>query len=146
MFESAETPHGASVLDPEGIDPVLALATVADLDELRTWLADLDAHAYGCVFIEGELAAAAALQVPDRVSVTWVRPATVPGIALQTAVDAWLTEWLWVDTSQQRSLQMFTAQHAGVMAAAYLRRFECRLEKRWPGCSEESCPILRAAE
>lgn len=149
MFNSAEAPLGAQVLDPEGITPVVAIATAHDVAEVREWLLNLDAQAYGRVFIEGEpepeLTPEAALQAPDRVGVTWLRPASRPGVALSAAVDAWLAEWLWVD-ADARSLEMFTAQHAGVALAPYLQRLECRLEKRWPGCSRESCPKLRAAE
>ncbi|MBP1326185.1 hypothetical protein JOF28_001417 [Leucobacter exalbidus] len=154
MFEPADSPQGAPVLDPEGITPVVALANAHDLAELDAWLHDLDGAAYGRVFIEGDLAiagasvaeAAAALHVPDRVGVTWLRPNGEPGVALSTAVDAWLAEWLWVDAAEARSLQMFTAQHAAATLESYLNRFDCRLEKRWPGCSSENCPKLRSAQ
>lgn len=156
MFSSAGAPHEAPTLDPEGIAPVVAIATSRDLGELREWLAALDPQAYGQVFVEAGPQAAPAetrvdpaaqtLATPDRVGVTWLRSAERAGAALAKAVDAWFAEWLWVDASEGRSLEMFTAHHAGQALAPYLQRFECRLEKRWPGCSQESCPKLRTAE
>lgn len=146
MFSAAGSPHGAQVSDPEGMVPVVAIATSHDLEELRAWLAGLDEQAYGRVFIEVTEASATQLEAPDRVGVTWLRSGERPGAALSAAVDAWMAEWLWVDASEARTLQMFTAQHAALTIAPYLQRFECKLEKRWPGCSRESCPRLRAAE
>lgn len=147
MFSSAGAPHEASVLDPEGVAPVVAIATSHDLSELRAWLEGIDPSAYGQVFIEGTTETAAeALPVPDRVGVTWLRSTERPGAALTAAVDAWLAEWLWVDATEARSIEMFTAQHAGEALADYLQRFECRLQKRWPGCSQEACPKQRVAE
>ncbi len=153
MFSSAGASHEALASDPEGIAPVVAIATSQDLAELREWLDALNPHAYGQVFVEAAPEATPAgspstqaIAAPDGVGVTWLRPTERPGAALTAAVDAWLAEWLWVDASEGRSLEMFTAHHAGQALVPYLQRFECRLEKRWPGCSQEACPKLRATE
>lgn len=147
MFDSAPSPRGAVSVDPTGTSPTVAIATVQDLAELGEWLQGLDEHAYGRVFIEGDpaggIAGAPGVNAPDHVGVTWLRPQERPGEALSAAVDAWFAEWLWVDAAEARDLQMFTARHAGQVIAPYLTRFECKLEKRWPGCSRENCPRLR---
>lgn len=158
MFDSADAAHKASVLDSESVAPVVAVATSRDLSELREWLDALDPHAYGQVFIDDEDAVVPAgsqvahgpeelgLAAPDRVGVTWLRSSARPGVALAAALDAWLAEWLWVDAAEGRSLEMFTAHHAGQELAEYLQRFEHRLQKRWPGCSQEACPKQRVSE
>ena len=153
MFDSATHgsagyPLGEPIGDPAQIEPTIAIATGDDLNELRAWLDTLDASAYGQVFIEAnEVDAAAgqeALAVPDRVGVTWLRATERPGVALAAAVDAWFAEWLWVDSAQSRALQVFTAAHAEAVISRFLQRFECKLERRWPGCSRDACPRLRA--
>lgn len=147
MFNSAGAPQEAPAFDPEGISPVVAIATSRDLVELQEWLANLDEHAYGRVFIEAAAEPEApALTAPDHVGVTWLRQSESPGVALSVAVDAWLAEWLWVDGTKSRSLEIFTAHHAGLALAGYLQRFDCQLEKRWPGCSRDACPKLGPAE
>lgn len=155
MFSSAGAPQEAPALDPEGIAPVVAMATARDLVELQEWLAALEPHVYGQVFIEmgddsmpsgNQAPAAPALAAPDHVGVTWLRQSESPGVALSVAVDAWLAEWLWVDGTKSRSLEIFTAHHAGLALAGYLQRFDCQLEKRWPGCSRDACPKLGPAE
>ncbi|MHA3684068.1 hypothetical protein ACXR2W_07420 [Leucobacter sp. HY1908] len=155
MFDSATHgsagyPLGDPIDDPAELAPVVGAATDDDLTELREWLGALDASAYGQVFIEANANATATaagremLVAPKGIGITWLRPGERPGAALTAAVDAWFAEWLWVEAAGSRAVQVFTAAYAETAIAPFLRRFECRLEKRWPGCSRDACPRLRA--
>lgn len=143
MFDRAQPQSGAISIDPDRAAPTVAIATERDLSELQAWLHALGEDAYGRVFIEGDRAAAGVIQAPDQVGITWLEQREQPGVALTAAVDAWLAEWLWVDATEARNLQMFTAGDATRLIGAYLNRLECRLERRWPGCSSDACPRLR---
>ena len=153
-FES-DLPDPVSVIDPDGIDCVLAAGEAADLGEIRAWLAQLPEGAYGKVFVEvRDESQVEPLECPPGVSATWlVRPrgGAAParrGDALVTAVDAWFDEWLWAESGTGRSFQLWMGARTSSVVQSYWLGLDRRLRKRWPGfCDgcERGCSRRRHA-
>ncbi len=151
-FDPADHPDAVTVVDPAGIDCVLAAADAADLPALRAWLGELPETSYGQVFVE----VFSPIQIvefplPNHVSVTWLcreerEESPRPGIgrrrgeALAAAVDAWFDEWLWADSSAVRNIQLWTGARTSPVMQNYWTALDRRVEKRWPGaCRPEDC-------
>lgn len=103
-MESFEFEHAA----PCG-DLVLAAGSVRDLPEIRAWLAELPADAYGQVLIEscsGLTEALEPLEAPAQVAVNSVPFGLEPGEGLARAVTAWLDEWVWAEADIDRSVSV----------------------------------------
>ncbi|RRD60119.1 SIP domain-containing protein [Leucobacter sp. OH1287] len=93
------------IVDPVGLECVLAAGDAGDIAEIQDWLFSLPEHTFGQVFIEVfSPIQIVELFTPKHISVTWItreklRPSSRPGIgiprgsALRDAVDAWLNEW-----------------------------------------------------
>ncbi|QIK63080.1 SIP domain-containing protein [Leucobacter viscericola] len=135
-----------SVVDPDGLDCVLAAGDAGDLDEIREWLQNLPETAYGQVFIEAsDKAQIEPLPLPVNVAATWLcagSRATVeqdPGVALETAVDAWFDEWLWPDSGVDRNFHLWTGCRENVVMQGYWRSFDRRLKKRLPRFCDPNC-------
>lgn len=144
-FEPSEQPEAVTVIDPAGIECVLAAGDAADLPSLREWLRGLPEGAYGQVFIE----VFAPIQIvplplPAHVGVTWLcreqrEVSPRPGIgrgrgeALATAVDAWCDEWLWADSNAVRNIELWTGARTSPVMQNYWTALDRRVEKRWPG-------------
>lgn len=144
-------PRFVSVLDPAGIDCVLAAGDASDLTELRAWLGGLPENAYGRVFIE----VFAEMQIEDlptpaNVGVTWLcreqrETSPRPGLgrrrgeALADAVDAWFDEWLWADSEAVRNIQLWMGARTSSVMQSYWAALDRRLEKRWPGYCQNAC-------
>nr|WP_272928700.1 SIP domain-containing protein [Leucobacter luti] len=134
-----------SVVDPAGVDCVIAACDAADLPALRQWLGSLPETSYGRVFVEVFAPMQIEqLPVPPHVGVTWLcreeREASPrPGIgrrrgeALATAVDAWFDEWVWADSEAVRNIELWTGARSCPVMQNYWTALDRRLEKRWPG-------------
>lgn len=152
-------PSAVSVVDPDGLDCVLAAGDITDLPELRSWLAGLPEEAYGQVFIEvfAEMQVEP-LPVPPHVGVTWLcrerREASPrPGIgrrrgdALAAAVEGWFAEWLWADSQAIRNIELWMGARTSSVMQSYWTQLDRRLDKRWPGyCQQDRAAQPRAAE
>ncbi|UOQ58830.1 SIP domain-containing protein [Leucobacter allii] len=158
MPEPFDDAQIVSVVDPDGIDCVLAAGDVSDLPELRGWLAGLPETAYGRVFIEvfAEMQIEP-LPVPPHVGVTWLcreqREASPrPGVgrrrgeALAGAVEAWFQEWLWADSEAVRNIQLWMGARTSSVMQSYWAQLDRRLERRWPGFCQQECRGDRAGE
>ena len=145
-----------SVIDPDGIDCVLAAGDAGDLDEIRSWLQLLPETAYGQVFIEvfSEIQIEP-LPLPPHVAVTWLcretrDPSPRPGIgrrcgeALEAAVSGWFDEWLWSDSSTGRNFHLWMGARTSSVMQSYWLSFDRKLQKRWPGFCESDCNTERA--
>jgi len=146
-----ENSEAVTVVDPDGIDCVLAAGDASDLREIRDWLRQLPDTAYGQVFIEvfSEIQIEA-LPLPPHVGVTWLcrerrEESPRPGIgrrrgeALANAVDAWFDEWLWADSETGRSFQLWMGARTSSVMQSYWMGLDRRLEKRWPGFCQSDC-------
>lgn len=132
------------MIDPAGIDCVLAACDASDIPALREWLRELPDSSYGRVFVEVfSPIQIEMLEVPTHVGVTWLcretREASPrPGIgrqrgdALATAVDAWFDEWLWADSESVRHIELWTGARTSPVMQNYWMALDRRLEKRWP--------------
>lgn len=114
---------------PARLDCVLAAAGVDEFAELSAWCEQLPADSYGKVFVEADAGEQIrSLATPTGVSVTWiVRGTTGPelrGYALAEAVDAWLDEWVRVDSESERHLTMY----AGTCGSEAMRTYWHRLD------------------
>lgn len=149
--EPGGEPEAVSVLDPAGIDCVLAAGDASDLEELRAWLRALPEDAYGRVFVEvfAEMQIEP-LPVPAHVGVTWLvreqrEESPRPGLgrrrgeALASAVDAWFDEWLWADSEAVRNIQLWMGARTSPVMQSYWAALDRRLEKRWPGTCQQAC-------
>lgn len=149
--EPAEDPQIVSVVDPDGLDCVLAAGDASDLTELRAWLSGLPETAYGQVFIEvfAEMQIET-LPAPPHVGVTWLcrekrEPSPRPGLGrrrgewLVEAVDAWFDEWLWADSEAVRNIQLWMGARTSSVVQSYWAALDRRLEKRWPGFCQPGC-------
>ncbi|RGE23259.1 SIP domain-containing protein [Leucobacter sp. wl10] len=149
--EPADDPQIVSVIDPAGVDCVLAAGDASDLTELREWLRRLPEESYGQVFIEvfAEMQIEP-LPVPPHVGVTWLcreqremspRPGAGRrrGEALAGAVDAWFDEWLWADSEAVRNIQLWMGARTSSVMQSYWAGLDRRLEKRWPGYCQNAC-------
>ncbi len=138
-----------AVLDPDGIDCVLAAGDADDLDEIREWLGQLPETAYGQVFVEAsDSARIESLPCPPGVSATWlVAPPEESagtasgsrGDALANAVDAWFDEWLWAESGTGRDFQLWMGARTSAVMESYWLALDRRLKKRWPGFCESGC-------
>ncbi len=143
-FSPAERPDQVSVVDPAGIDCVLAACDAADLPALRAWLRGLPETSYGRVFVE----VFAPMQIvtlpaPPHVGVTWLcreerEVSPRPGLgrrrgeALAAAVDAWCDEWLWADSEAVRHIELWTGARTSPVMQNYWTGLDRRLAKHWP--------------
>ncbi|QIM19385.1 SIP domain-containing protein [Leucobacter coleopterorum] len=130
-----------SVVDPDGIDCVLAAGDAADLDEIREWLQLLPDTAYGQVFVEvSDRAQIEPLPLPVNVAATWLFVGGGdPGVALETAVDAWFDEWLWPDSGVDRNFHLWTGARENAVMQGYWHSFDRRLKKRLPRFCDPNC-------
>ena len=139
------------MIDPDGIDCVLAAGDAGDLDEIRSWLQLLPETSYGQVFIEvfSEIQIEP-LPLPPHVAVTWLcretrDPSPRPGIgrrrgeALEAAVSGWFDEWLWSDSSTGRNFHLWMGARTSSVMQSYWLSFDRKLQKRWPGFCESDC-------
>ncbi|WP_427869731.1 SIP domain-containing protein [Leucobacter luti] len=146
-FDPAERPDAVTVVDPAGLDCVVAAGDISDLPSLREWLAGLPAETYGRVFIEvfSEIQVEP-VEAPEGVGVTWLcreqrEPSPRPGIgrrrgeALAGAVEAWFDEWLWADAENVRHIELWMGARTSSVMQSYWKKLERRLERRWPGCA-----------
>ncbi|MBS3183092.1 MULTISPECIES: SIP domain-containing protein [Leucobacter] len=151
ISEPFDFPEAVSVVDPEGIDCVLAAGDASDLPQLGEWLRGLPETAYGRVFVEvfSEIQIED-LPAPPNVGVTWLcreqrEQSTRPGLgrrrgeALAGAVDAWFDEWLWADGEAVRNIQLWMGARTSSVMQTYWMGLDRRLEKRWPGYCEREC-------
>ncbi|WP_336659132.1 SIP domain-containing protein [Leucobacter sp. USHLN153] len=150
-FEPSDFSDAVSVIDPDGIDCILAAGDASDITQLREWLRELPETAYGRVFIEVfSDVQIEALPTPPHVGVTWLcregredgsaaAPGRRRGEALAGAVDAWFDEWLWADADSVRNIQLWMGARSSTTMQAYWMGLDRRLEKRWPGYCEREC-------
>ena len=147
MPDLGATPEPVTVVDPDGIDCIIAAGDISDLPSLRDWLAVMPSQAYGQVFIEvfAEMQIEE-LETPENVSVTWLcreqrEESPRPGLgrrrgeALATAVEAWFDEWMWADAQSMRHIELWMGARTSSVMQSYWARLQRRLERRWPGCS-----------
>lgn len=139
-----------TVVDPDGIDCVLAAGDASDLPELRAWLLELPENAYGQVFIEVfSRIQIEQLPLPPHVHATWLcredrDESPRPGLgrrrgeALAGAVESWLAEWLWADSDTGRSFQFWMGARTSSVMQSYWTHLDRRLEKRWPGFATQA--------
>ncbi|WP_053352166.1 SIP domain-containing protein [Leucobacter musarum] len=149
--EPSDFSESVSVIDPDGIDCVLAAGDASDLTQLGEWLRELPDTAYGRVFIEvfSEIQIET-LPTPPHVGVTWLcreqrEQSPRPGLgrrrgeALAGAVDAWFDEWLWADGEAVRNIQLWMGARTSSVMQTYWMSLDRRLEKRWPGYCDRDC-------
>ncbi|XPP27782.1 MAG: hypothetical protein ACNYNX_06255 [Leucobacter sp.] len=134
-----------SILDPDGLDCILAAGDASDLRELRAWIADLPESSFGQIYIEVfSPIQIEPLPVPPGVGVTWIcrealRPSSRPGIgiprgrALADAVDAWLDEWVRVEDDAGRHFSIWTGARSSSVMQSFWLRIEAELAERWSG-------------
>lgn len=147
MPDFGSAPELVTVVDPEGIDCIIAAGDISDLPALRDWLAVLPAEAYGQVFIEvfAEMQIEP-LAAPGNVTVTWLcreqrEESPRPGIgrmrgeALAAAVEAWFDEWMWADSQSVRNIELWMGARTSSVMQSYWAKLQRRLERRWPGCA-----------
>lgn len=142
MNEQSHGEHGEGerVNQPFGATEtscVLIAGTLADLPAIRTHLAALPADSYGQVIIESCSPASIhePLETPARVAVSWVAPvaediADWQGIGLVQAVEAWASEWLWVDGEDAREVHMWCGGAEHELVAEYWAALDGRIERR----------------
>lgn len=119
-----------AIVDPAGLDCVLAAGDSSDIAALQSWLDMLPSTAYGQVFLEVFTAFQRVdLCAPPGVNVTWLfreqrATSTRPGLgqprgqALATAVDGWLDEWFRV-TDDERHICIW----AGARSSSVMNRY-----------------------
>lgn len=141
--ESPSSRH-LTIVDPDGLDCVLAAGDIGDLKGLRAWIAGLSDAVVGQVYIEVfSPIQIQPLSVPSGVGVTWIcreslRPSPRPGIglprgqALASAVEAWLDEWVRVDGDAGRQFSIWTGARSSPVMQNLWFRVEAELAKRWP--------------
>ncbi len=156
VSDPADRPNAVTVVDPAGIDCVLAAGDASDLPALRTWLRALPESSYGQVFVEVfSPIQIADLPLPKHVGVTWLcreerEESPRPGVgrrrgeALAAAVDAWLDEWLWADSEAVRNIQLWTGARTSPVMQNYWTALDRRVEKRWPGSCSQDCARAEA--
>lgn len=152
--ERDEQPEPVTVVDPAGIECVLAAGDAADVPALREWALGLPESSYGKIFIE----VFAPMQIvpltlPAHVSVTWLcreereaspRPGMSRGrgAALADAVDAWCDEWLWADCDSVRKIELWTGARTSPIMQNYWTALDRRIEKRWPAGLQQAARAL----
>lgn len=138
---------GVSVAAPSGIDCVLAAGRASETGEISEWLRTLPEDAYGKVFVEAsaaEMSAGETLPAPEGVSVTWLRSdPSATGVVLARAVHAWLEEWLWAESQIVRNFDLWTSTDPCATMQDLWDAVDRRLAKRWPGCAQTDCAVVR---
>lgn len=114
-------------------DLVLAAGSVRDLPEIRSWLAELPADAYGQVLIEscsGMAEVLEPLKAPAGVAVNRVPFGIEPGEGLARAVTAWLDEWVWAEADIDRSVNVLACDDPSTAMRECWSRVDRKIARR----------------
>lgn len=84
----------------------LAAGLASSLPEIQAWASELPADAYGQVLIESR-EALPEVATPAGVTVHRVPLGLEAGESLARAVTAWFDEWVWVEASTDRSVNLW---------------------------------------
>ncbi|MBL5972743.1 MAG: hypothetical protein D3X82_02935 [Candidatus Leucobacter sulfamidivorax] len=137
------SPRHLTILDPDGLECLLAAGDAGDLRGLAAWLSERPRHSIGNVFIEVfSPIQIEPLPTPPGIGVTWIcregmRPSPRPGIgvprgrALADAVDAWLDEWLRVGDDADRHFSIWMGARSSSVMQSFWLDVEHELAERW---------------
>ncbi len=110
----------------EPVDHILIAGVPSDLECIQAALAILPADAYGQVYIQASADTDLTLSAPARMTIHLIDDATG---SLETAVAAWVAEWVPEEFDPRRRVAVWVGDHASVHVASTYQEFAGLVER-----------------